>query len=378
MRFACTQENLIQGLNIVGHVTGKNVNLPVLGNVLLKTEHGSLKLSATNLEIAVNCFVRGKVEVEGEYSVPAKLFLDYVSLLPSGKVECELTEDGLEIRSSDKETVMKGLPASEFPLLPKMTKDEGYLISANEIKRALSQVTFATSTSESRPELSGVACFFKTTNGKTEVTLAATDSYRLAERTVAVQGGQSRDLAVIVPARSMLEIARVLSSYKDDMAVQGDASWSFTENQLVVSYGGVEIVTRLIDGKFPPYQEIIPTTFKTEAILSRAEVHKAVRAASLFSRQGLFDVNFSFDPDAGTCMIASADQGTGKTKTTIKGTVTGAANSVTLNFRYVGDGLAAIQSELVRLAMIDEGNPILILPEPQQEAYRYLAMPIRQ
>src|SRR5260221_6796625 len=112
MHFACTQENLIQGLNLVGHVAGKNVNLPVLGNVLLKTEGGSLKLSTTNLEMAVNCTVRGKVEVEGEYSVPAKLFLDYVALLPTGKVELVLKEEGLEVRAGEQETILRGMSAS--------------------------------------------------------------------------------------------------------------------------------------------------------------------------------------------------------------------------------------------------------------------------
>lgn len=373
MTFACTQENLVQGLTMVSHVTGKNVNLPILGNVLLKTEHGSLKLSATNLEMAVSCLVRGKVDAEGEYSVPAKLLLDYVSLLPSGKVEMTLKEDGLEIRSEAQETVMKGMPASEFPLLPKLAKDEGYRLPGLETKRALGQVTFATSTSESRPELTGVACFF----GSNEATLAATDSYRLAERKISITG-QTTERKAIVPSRSLLEISRIISSYKDEMSGAETLVWSFTENQLVVTYGNVELVTRLIEGSFPPYQDIIPKTFKTEAVLPRSELQKAVRAASLFSRQGLFDVHLEIDPDAGTCIVASADQGTGKTKTVIKGTMTGEKNTVTLNYRYVTDGLAAMQTENVKLAMIDAGNPVLLLPEPMSEAYRYLVMPIRQ
>lgn len=363
---------------MVGHITGKNVNLPVLGNVLLKTEHGSLKLSATNLEIAVSCLVRGKVEAEGEYSVPAKLLLDYVSLLPSGKVEMVLKEEGLEIRSNDQETVIKGMPASEFPLLPKLAKDEGYRISAVELKRALSQVTFAASTSESRPELTGVACFFGPGETGTQVAFVATDSYRLAERTAQVAGGSAKEGRMIVPSRSMLEIARILSSYKDDIGGTEEAIWSCTENQLVITFGNVELVTRLIEGSFPPYKEIIPKEFKTEALLPRSELQKAVRAASLFSRQGMFDVHLSFDPENGTCSIQSADQGTGKTKSTVKGKITGDNNSVTLNFRYLNDGLAAFNTDMIKLAVIDAGNPVLVLPEPANEAYRYLVMPIRQ
>ncbi|MBU1349229.1 DNA polymerase III subunit beta [Patescibacteria group bacterium] len=378
MKFTCTQENLIQGLTMVSHVTGKNVNLPILGNALLKTENGNLKLSSTNLEIAVSCLVRGKVDQEGEYSIPAKLLMDYVSLLPSGKVELTLTEEGLEIGSNGQETIIKGMPANEFPLLPKLSKGEGYRLSAPELKLALGQVTFAASTSESRPELMGVACFFGIGDGSKEAIIAATDSYRLAERKMSLTGGPNRESRTIVPARSMIEISRIVSSYKDDVSENTDVTWTFTENQLVVTFGNVELVTRLIEGTFPPYQDIIPKEFKTEAVVPRSELQKAVRAASLFSRQGLFDVHLAFDAGAGTCSVASADQGTGKTKTDVKGNVTGAANKATLNYRYVMDGLSAMQTENVRIVLIDDNNPILLLPESAGEAYRYLVMPIRQ
>lgn len=377
MKFACTQENLIQGLNMVGHVAGKNVNLPVLGNVLLKTEAGSLKLSATNLEMAVNSTVRGKVEVEGEYSVPAKLFMDYVSLLPAGKVELVLSEEGLEVRSGEQETVLKGIAANEFPLLPKLTRDQGYSIPSAELKRALSQVAFAVSTSQSRPELTGVACFFQESNGAYSAIMVATDSYRLAERIVVCSGSGSAS-RYIVPARALVEVTRILGAYKDELGVPESVNLSFTENQLVVTFGNVELISRLIEGSFPDYKQIIPQQFKTEAILSRSELQKAVRAASLFSRQGLFDVHLSFDPEKGECVVESADQGVGKTKTVIKGVVTGIQNSVTLNFRYLGDGLAAMSGESIKIRQIDGMNPLLVSPEGSNEAYQYIVMPIRQ
>lgn len=378
MNFACTQENLAQGLAMVGHVSGKNVNLPILGNVLLKTENGGLRLSATNLEIAVSCLIRGKVESEGEYSVPAKLLLDYVSLLPSGKVEIELKEEGLEIRAVDQETIIKGMPASEFPLLPKLSKEEGYRLSAVELKRILGQVTFAASSSESRPELTGVACSFKIAEQGFEAAFAATDSYRLAERITVIAGGSKTERRIIVPSRSMTELSRILTSYKDDIGTAEEAVWCCTENQLAVNFGSVELVSRLIEGSFPAYEDIVPKAFKTEAILPRVELQKAARAASLFSRQGMFDINLTLDPETGVCSVNSADQGTGKTKSMVKGAITGDQNSVTLNYRYLNDGLAAIGTDTVKLAMIDGGNPVLVLPDKSSEAYRYLVMPIRQ
>lgn len=377
MKIACTQENLAQGLSMVSHVTTKNVSLPVLGNVLLKTVNGSLLLSATNLEIAVSCVVRGKVDVEGEYSVPAKLLQDYVALLPSGKVDLELKEEGLEVRSNEQETIIRGLPASEFPLLPKLTKGEGYRLPAETLKQAIGQVAFAASTSESRPELMGVSCAFGPRDDGFSVTFAATDSYRLAERRVVLAnaGAPSR---CIVPTRSLLEVARILSSYKDEIGGTEEAIWSTTDSQLVVTFGTVELVTRLIEGAFPPYEEIIPKQFKTEVSMPRTGLQKAVRAASLFSRQGMFDVHLDIDPEKGNVDVRSADQGTGKTRSAVPGMVTGDGNSVTLNYRYVNDGLAAMASEQVRLTVIDGGNPVLILPMDEKELYRYLVMPIRQ
>ena len=374
MKFTCTQENLVQGLNAVSHVTGKNPNLPVLGNVLLKAEGGSLRMSGTNLEMAVSTSVRGKGDVEGEYTVPAKLFLDYVSLLPQGKVELELVEEGLRITAEGQETIMRGMPAAEFPLIPKLTKEGGVKFNVEDLRRAIGQVAFAVSVSESRPELSGVACFF----GDGTVAFVATDSYRLAERVVTPKGGVS-EVRLIVPARAMLEIGRILQSYKDELGLPEEAEWSMAENQLLLSYGQTELVSRLIEGSFPDYQQIIPETFRTTAVLDRAELQKAVRAASLFSRQGLYDVHLEFSPSDGTVTVRSADQGTGKTAKTVSGDVTGEGGNVTVNFKYVGDGLSAMSTSKVKLSLNDAMSPMLVLPEGDgAEAYRYLVMPIRQ
>ncbi len=377
MKFACTQENLLQGLNLVSHITGKNVNLPVLGNVLLKTEGGSLRLSTTNLELAINNVVRGKVEIDGEYSVPAKLFLDYVTLLPSGKVELTLIDEGLEVRSTEQETVFKGMLASEFPVLPKLVIRQPYELKAEDLRRTIGQVAFAVGTSETRPELMGVACFFGGLAGSGNLACVATDSYRLAERRIPVSGntGEGR---VIVPARAFVEISRIIGSYKDELSMPEHVQLSFTDNQMVMSYGSVELISRLIEGSFPDYAPLIPHNFKTEAVLSRQELQKAVRAAALFSRQGIFDVHLELDPDKGTCTVKSADQGTGKTKTVLQTKVTGDANTVMLNYRYLMDGLAAMLCDAVRIRQVDRTNPILMTPEGSEEKYRYLIMPIRQ
>jgi DNA polymerase-3 subunit beta len=377
MQFSCTQENLVQGLSVVSHVTGKNINLPVLGNVLIKAEKGGINFHATNLEISISCTVRGKIDVDGEYSVPAKLLFDYISLLPSGKVEFELKESGMEVRSNGQETIFRGMLASEFPLLPRLNKNTTFQLKANEVKQAIGQVVFAASLSESRPELSGVACFFNPSGKSGKAAFVATDSYRLAEKLITCQEA-NRTASIIVPARAMAEIARILSSYKDELEPPENVGWSITDNQLVVSYGTVELTTRLIEASFPDYQNIIPSAYKSEAILDRGELIKAVKAASLFSRKEINDVHLQLAPGESECTVESSDEGTGKTRTIIKGNLTGDENQVVLNFKYVSDGLNSLGTDKVKLSVISPMSPVMVLPADEDQTYRYLVMPIRQ
>ncbi len=363
---------------MVGHITGKNINLPVLGNVLIKAEKTGIQLHTTNLEISVSCLIRGKVDEEGEYSVPAKVFADFVNLLPSGKVEFELKDEGLEVCSADQETVMRGMPASEFPLLPKLQKNHTFTLKAADVKTAISRVVFSVSLSESRPELAGVACFFNNQDSEGSVALVATDSYRLAEHLID-SGDNNKQTTILVPARAMSEIQRIISSYKDDIEPPEEVGWSVSDNQLVVSYGAVELTTRLIEATFPDYQNIIPAEFKTYAIVNRSELQKSVKTASLFSKKEINDVHLSVEPGTGICTVESSDEGTGKTKSQIKCEVTGEANSVVLNFKYLADGLNAFDTEKVKLAIIGAMQPMLLLPEKDGDVeYRYLVMPIRQ
>ncbi len=377
MMFACTQENLLQGLSLVSHIAGKSAHLPILANVLMKVEEGSLKLSTTNLEMAVSAIVRGRVDQPGEYTVPAKLLQDYVSLLSSGKVELALTEEGLRITADDKTTTIKGMPASEFPLTPKLAREGSYRFQAETLKQAIGQVAFAVSSSESRPELSGVSCVFHGEDRGDTLLMAATDSYRLSERVVALApGGNVKPAKCIVPARALGEIGRILSAYKDDVGVPEAVEWSITDSQLVLSYGNVELVSRLIEGSFPDYRPLIPQQFKSMFTVARSELAKAIRAASLFARQGIYDILVEIK-SSGVLTVSSSDSGTGAHTTTLKGKLEGEMNKVTLNFKYVSDGLSAMGTEQVTLKMIDAFSPVVITGE-KMEGFQYIVMPIRQ
>jgi DNA polymerase-3 subunit beta len=377
MKLSCTRENLHQGLAIVSHLTSKNVNLPILQNILLKAEGGAIKFSSTNLDMAINCAVRGKVDETGECTAPSKLFFDYVSLLPNETVTLETDGAKLNVRCGAHKTKINGLPASEFPLVPSVKTNRSYTIPVEEFKTALSRVLFSVATNESRPELTGVFMKFLPGSGEARLVLAATDSYRLSECVIPLVSPVSREDLVIVPARTLSEINRILSVFRDEVESPSTVAMNLSDSQIVFSYGPVELISRCIEGNYPDYTQIIPKQFQTEARVDREDFAQAVKAASLFSRTGLFDITVSFDPGAKQLSVSAADANRGENTATCAADCAGNSNSVTLNFRYLLDGLNAIGANTILFQMIDAGNPCVVTPQ-NGDGYRYIIMPIRQ
>ncbi len=378
MKLSCTRDNLHQGLSITSHLMTKNVNLPILQNVLVKAEGGSIKFTSTNLEIAVNCTVRGKVDESGEYTIPSKLFFDYVSLLPNETIHLDLNEQDVLVNCGTHQTKIHGLSASEFPLVPKVEGEKIFQISAQEFRNALSQVLFSVAINESRPELTGVLLSFKKGNGEGRLIMASTDSYRLSEKTIPIVNNIDEDYLTVVPARTLSEISRILSIFKDDVDLPSNISLHLSSNQLVFVYGSVELISRIIEENYPDYTQIIPKEFQTKAIIDREDFIKAVKTASLFSRLGLFDITLELDPNSAQLSVKSVDATRGENQTNCACEITGQQNSVTVNYKYLLDGLAAMNSDQVQFEMIDASNPCLVTPKDAKDAYKYVLMPIKQ
>lgn len=381
MKFSCTQENLAQGLLAASHVVGKNVNLPILANVLVKIQDKLITLTTTNLEIAVTATVRGKVDAAGEITVPARLFADYVMSLPrEERVDMELKGGSLEVKTPTSKTKIKGVSASEFPLIPQVTGGASYRVPAADLRAAVGSVIFSASPNEARPELTGIFMRFSAAGPASgSLTLAATDSYRLAEAMIPLhEGAAAGEKTVIVPARTAGELQRILGGLRDKADLPETVEIMLTDNQLVFRYGPVEMVSRTIEGNYPDYRAVIPETSRTSVVVERAALLGAVRTAALFSRSGLYDVHLSAGPAGLT--IASADSQTGENETAVAAKVEGAENKVTLNYRYVSDGLNAMGGDEVSLRLIDAANPCLLLPQsnPAGKTYRYIVMPIKQ
>ncbi len=381
MKLSLTQENLNHGLSIVSHIASKSTTLPILSNILIKANGGEVRLLATNLELGITCTIRGKVEEEGDFTVQSRLLADYVNLLPKERVDMEIKEDvssqEMSVSCQNFKTKIKGLPATDFPLIPEVKKENAYICDANDLREGLGQVGLAVSISETRPEIGGVLFNFK----KDKLVLTGTDSYRLAERYIKVVGGNSKELQVIVPAKTINEVQRILGGSKDpaDINTQaGEVQIYITENQVVFSLGNIELTSRLVEGRYPDYTSIIPSQHNTRATMPVTELSKAIKSTSLFARTGIYDVGIEFKSEDGQLVVSSVNAQLGENISTLKGEVTGDSVKLVVNYRYLLDCLSTIGSEQVDLTLQDANSPLVIKPRGEEEGYLYLIMPIKQ
>lgn len=387
MKFSCIQENLKQGLTMVSNITSKNINLPILNNVLIEVKDNSIHLSSTNLEIGIKNTIRGKVEQEGSFTVEAKLLNDYISLLPKERIDLELKENQLLVSCNNNKTKIKGINASDFPLIPELKKENSFICNAEKLRQGLSQVMFAAAKNESRPEICGVYMNFK----NKILTITATDSYRLAERQMSLENSSSNEeQTVIVPLRTLQEVVRILSNYRDNIENPENISMYISEGQVLFEYDVVEIVSRLIEGQYPDYKQIIPDHHETTAIVSINDLVKAVKTASLFSKTGINDINMEIEPPkegnnalSGNIKVTSMNDQVGENLSLVNANITGLKNGIVLNYSYFLDGLSNLLSNEAKIKMIDSSSPCVLETadlekEDKNERYLYIIMPIRQ
>ncbi len=363
MKIICTQENLKTGLQQVSRIVGSSSTLPILNNVLLKTENGQLKISATNLEMGINTTIRCKIESEGAVCLSAKVLLDLVNNLPNENITIAEEESEVLVATERYQTKIKNLPVDDFPLIPDIEDGEVISVNALDLKTSLDSVSFAASTSETQPEISGI--LFKL-DGNT-LTITATDRYRLGEKSLTTQTQTNR--SVIIPHRSVNELSRILTGVEDQINLH------ISNTQIAVAVNDTYLVSRLIDGQYPEYSQIIPSETGTIITLEHNELISALRTSGIFSK-GAGSITLMYDDEKQSLHITSASQGVGESLVEIPCSVKNGSGTVILNYRYILDLLNNINPSTLEIHIIDDTNPVVFRSQESQN-YLYLIMPIR-
>jgi DNA polymerase-3 subunit beta len=369
VKLSVMQENLARGLSVVSRAVSSRSTLPVLANVLLKTEDAGLKLTATNLEIGITYWVPGKIETDGATTVPARLLTDLVNSLPAGdRVDLDLQpSDTLHLRSGRFETNIKGIDADEFPAIQTAGERPTTRIAQNVLRRALAEVTFAAASDEARPILTGVLARFE----GDQVTLAAADNYRIAVRTIPVLDAVP-ETSVVIPARALNELARVLADVEDPVEVVLAGG----RNQVLFHLEGVDLVSRLIDGQFPNYQQVLPQSHSTRAVLDREELLRAVRPAALIAHESANIVKLQVGGDDNAGITVSANAEVGDHVGAVEASVEGDGTTIAFNARYLADVLQNVDADQFALELNGPLSPGVFKPIGD-DRYVHVVMPVR-
>ncbi|HEY4963507.1 MAG TPA: DNA polymerase III subunit beta [Candidatus Saccharimonadales bacterium] len=362
MKLQVTQENLNRALGSVARVADSHGTLPILANVLIKADKNRLSVSATNLDIGITHFVGAKIEKEGVITVPANLLANFISSLPQGVISLELEDNKLNITTNQYQSTINGIAADDFPVMPAIEKGAKFSIDAHGLKKGLQQVVFAAANNDTRPVLTGVYIHSKAG----QLYMAATDSSRLAEKTIAKT---SQDIKLLIPASAMNDMLRILDDEVDSVNITQD------DQQALFHFDDIELVSRLIDSAYPDYQSLIPKKHLVRAVLKRADLLNIVKVSSLFARETAGSITIEVNEDDQTVGIKSLASQLGENTATASGEIEG-SGSITLNSKFLIDGINAFNSDSIDFSFNGKLEPVL-LKDPKSDDYRHVIMPLK-
>jgi DNA polymerase-3 subunit beta len=344
--------------------------LPVLSNILLATQSNRLKLAATNLELGITYWLGASVEIDGSLTVPARLLTDFVSSLPSGNLELTQNDLALKVGTAHYESTINGISSDEFPLIPQVKGEPALTLAVEDLREALAMVIGAASLDEARPVLAGIHMYVDDQS----LVLVATDSYRLAERSLKLKAGQvaNEDFSVIVPVRTMQELVRILSDSQGNVHMYTDA------NQVLFEIDGIELTSRLIEGQFPPYRQIIPTEVETIAELPTSEFVRITKIAHLFAKESAGGIQIKIQAEGRLTMSSNTSQ-VGENQSVIDCDVQGDDNEVSLNARYLMEALGVMKADTVSFGTSGKLSACVLRPSGNAKVddFLYIIMPLR-
>ncbi len=372
MKFSCMQENLAKGLSVVSRAVASRSTLPVLGNILIATDNARLRLSATNLELGITCWIGAKIEEEGSITLPAKTLVDLVNTLPQDHVQMTLTTrtQTVHLQCGRIRSSIKGIDAQEFPAIPPADLDTAIQLNVEDLRDMIGAVIFAAATDEARPILTGVLA--KIDGGN--VTLAASDGFRVAERTAHLSTPAPEPITAIIPARALAELGRVINA-EDPVYMHLPPG----RGQVIFHHGSVELVSQLIEGSFPAYQNIIPKSYKTRAVVSTDEFRKACKSSDIIAREAAHTTRLKIRPGEeltpGYVTISATAAETGDNVAEMDAMVEGEPVEVAFNVKYLVDVLGIIDTPNVALETSSATSPGVIRPVGRDD-YVYVVMPM--
>ena len=365
MKFECTTTQLFSGVSLTSRFVQKQTNLPILNSILIIAENNTLILRATNLECGVEISIPSKVLQNGSCAVSANTLLGFLSNTKNNSISSSIIGGVLKLQTDRASASIKTIPHEDFPTLPRVSAEHSFTLKGTDFARCLRSVLHCAAVSTVKPELQSI--FITGEAGK--LSAAATDSFRLAEKTVLLKsrGGVP---PMLIPARNAGELSRILEG------VNGDVEVYYNENQISLQADRVYYTSRLLDGSFPNYKQIVPKEFLTEAVVLREDLSQTLKGLSVFSDK-FMQVSFMVDPKRKIVEFSSRNNDVGEEECTLKAAVSGEEVRMSFNSRYLGDGLIPITGESVRLQVNGPGKA-MVIKDATDDSYTYLAMPMNR
>lgn len=374
MKLTCSQESLSRGLQVVGRgvSTAAASTLPVLSNILIATDDGRLRLSSTDLKIGITVWIPAMVFEDGAVTLPARLLTEFVNSLSDEQVEITVAAGTnlAEIHCSRSSAKIRGIDADEFPLIPTIADTPSAAITASTMRAMISQVVFAASTDTTRGPLQGVYCIFSSEI----LTMTASDGYRLSVRTAGLVVPSGADFSVLVPARTMAELGRVLPDTDAQVAITVTPNRS----QILFHLENLDFLATLLSEQFVNYRQFIPKESRTRVVANTSDLQKAVRTAGYFARDGssLLKLNIEAAEDgAGTVTVSAATQDLGENATVVDSVVTGPPLQIGFNSKYLADALGAMSAQQVAIELVSPTHAGLLRPVDGAD-FVHIIMPV--
>jgi DNA polymerase-3 subunit beta len=374
MKVTVLQENLARGLSIVSRAVSPRSTLPVLSNILVATDEGRLRLSATNLELTITSWITARIDEEGSTTVPSRTLSDLVNTLPGDQVQLTLDTKSqtLHVKGGTSNNDIKCIDAQEFPPLPVPDMEGAVQLNVADFKEMIHQVAFSASTDEARPVLMGVLMNVE----KDKVTMAAADGFRLSVRKAVLSNPALHPINVIIPARALNELARISTDGEEPLYMVVPKN----RGQVLFRVKDVEVVSQLIDGTFPDYQQIIPRNYKSRTLVSTASLLKACKQAEIFAREGSNVARLDIKQSKGEMQpseveISATSEETGKNETIVEATVDGGGVLIAFNVKFLREALEVIRTPNVALETSAANAPGVVKPVGD-ENFLHVIMPM--